>query len=85
MRKSVVSALLTLVVACGGEADNAGSPTTAGGDPPSGFYALKITTTADTCTLARVQGDRGTVLVSAKADAINIPIPFAEGGPPRHA
>ena len=82
MTKLVASALLALV-ACGGETDNEGSATTVGGDPPSGFYARTITTTADACTPARVKGDRGNVLVSAKADGANIPIPFVEGGPPR--
>lgn len=82
MKKSVASALLALV-ACGGETDNEGSATTVGGDPPSGFYALTITTTADTCTPARVKGDRGAILVSAKAGVVNIPMLFVEGGPPR--
>lgn len=52
-------------------------------DPPSGFYALTITTTADTCTPVRVKGDRGAMLVSASAGGVNIPIPFVEGDVPR--
>ena len=83
MEKTLASALFSMVVACGGETNDTGSATPVGGDPPSGFYALTITTTADTCTPARVKGDRGTNLVFANAGGVNIPIPFVEGGPPR--
>ena len=83
MKESVASALLALVVACGGETDDPGSATTGGGDPPIGFYGLTITTTADTCTPPRANGDQGTLLVSAKAGGVNIPMPFVEGSAPR--
>jgi hypothetical protein len=83
MKKPAACSLLTLVVACGGQTDDAGSTTTVGGAPPSGFYALTITTTADTCTPARVEGEQGARLVYAKAGEVNIPIPFVEGSSPR--
>jgi len=82
MKYSLFASAVVVAAACGGEMDD-GAATPASGDPPSGFYALTIVTTDDTCTPARATGDRGTALVMADANGVNVPIPFVDGGPPR--
>lgn len=80
---SVASSLVGMLLACGGQTDGpaANSDPSPAGEPVSGFYALTIATTADSCTPARLAGDQGTVLLVASGQAVNIPLLFTEPGP----
>jgi hypothetical protein len=87
-RWQVFVAAAMLVAACGGAVDEGGAGDDAAasndspdGTPKAGFYSLKITSNADTCTPSRVSGDRGTVLVATNKEGANIPLLFSDGPP----